>query len=91
VLLVDNIKVIITERRAAFTTVAQFKDLGIDPLEHKITCVKLGYLFPELRQIASQAIMALSPGVVNAVIEDLPFARIQRPMVPLDPDIEWRP
>jgi microcystin degradation protein MlrC len=91
VLLVDNIKVILTERRTAFTTVAQFTQLGIDPLEHKITCVKLGYLFPELREIASKAIMALSPGVVNAVIEDLPFEHIQRPMYPLDPDMESQP
>ena len=91
VLLVNQVQVIITERRTAFTTIGQFTALHIVPLDHKIICVKLGYLFPELRQIAAQASMALSPGVVNAVIEDLPFERIRRPMYPLDPSMEWQP
>lgn len=89
VILVDSVKVIVTERRTAFTSLAQFTQLGINPLAHKIVCLKLGYLFSDFQRIAPKAIMALSPGAVDAVIEELPFKRIQRPMYPFDPDMHW--
>ena len=88
---IDSVHVILTERRLAFTTLAQFKDLGLDPLDYKIVCLKLGYLFPDFQRIAPQAIMALSPGAVNALPETLPFHKIQRPMYPIDRDFDWSP
>ena len=88
---VDNVDVILTERRTAFTSLAQFAALGIDLHDYKIVCLKLGYLFPDFQRIAPLAIMALSPGAVNALPETLPFHKIQRPMYPFDPDMEWSP
>ena len=35
--------------------------------------------------------MAFSPGAINALPETLPFFKIQRPMYPFDPDMEWSP
>ena len=75
----------------AFTTVAQFADLGMDLLDYKIVCLKLGYLFPDFQRIAPEAIMAFSPGAINAQPETLPFYKILRPMYPFDPDMEWSP
>ena len=86
-----NIDVILTERRMAFTALAQFEALGINPLAYKIACLKLGYLFPDFQRIAPEALMALSPGAVNALPETLPFHNIQRPMYPFDRDFDWSP
>ena len=62
----------------------------IDPLEHKAVVVKLGYLFPELRDSAPRAIMALSPGFTDLRLEVLPYQRVQRPIFPLDRGMEWQ-
>lgn len=91
ILAIDNIDLILTERRLAFTTLAQFTDLDIDPLSYRIVCLKLGYLFPDFQRIAPRAIMALSPGPVSALPENLPFHQIQRPMFPFDRDFDWSP
>ena len=88
---VDHVDVILNERRLAFTTLAQFSDLGIDPLSYRIVCLKLGYLFPDFQRIAPEAIMAISPGAINAQPETLPFHMIQRPMYPFDRDFDWSP
>ncbi len=91
ILRVDRVDVILTERRLAFTTLAQFSDLGLDPLAYRIVCLKLGYLFPDFQRIAPEAIMAFSPGAVDARPETLPFHNIQRPMYPFDRDFDWSP
>ncbi len=91
VLQVDNVQVIITQRRRPYHHIADFERLGINPYDHKIVVVKVGYLVPELKAAAQKAFMALSDGAVNQAIERLPFKRIQRPMYPLDADMEWAP
>ncbi len=91
ILRVDAIDVIVTERRLAFTSLAHFDELGINPLDYEIVCLKLGYLFPDFQRIAPLALMAFSPGAVSALPETLPFHRIQRPMYPFDRDMRWSP
>jgi microcystin degradation protein MlrC len=91
VLLVDTVKVVLTERRTAFTREADFQQVGIDPLAHKINVVKLGYLFPDLLRIASKTFMALSPGAADQHLERLPYQRLVRPIFPLDRDFAWSP
>jgi microcystin degradation protein MlrC len=91
VLQVEGTQVIITERRTPFHYIADFQRLGIEPLEHKIVVVKIGYLVPDLKAAAPLALLALSPGAVDQAIERLPFQRIQRPMYPLDPEMVWEP
>jgi microcystin degradation protein MlrC len=63
--------------------------VDIDPLEHKIVVVKEGYLFPGLRAIAPHAIMALTPGFANQIMEDLTYKQVRRPIYPLDPEMSW--
>ncbi len=84
-----GVKVIITQRRKPFHFVAEFEKLGIDPLAHKMVVVKIGYLVPDLKRAAPKALLALSPGAVNQDIPSLTYQRIQRPMFPLDEDMEW--
>ena len=91
VLQVGGVRVILTERRKAFHHLADFQQVGIDPLEHEIIVVKMGYLVPDLQRVAARALLALSPGAVDQAIERLPYHRIQRPIYPLDPDMAWDP
>ena len=91
VLQIQGIKVIVTKYRTPFHYISDFRQLGIEPSEHKIIVVKIGYLEPELKQAAAQALLALSPGAVDQNITKLDFKRIARPKFPFDPDMEWSP
>lgn len=86
-----GVQVIITQCRTPFHHVEDFRRLGIEPSEHAIVVVKIGYLVPELRQLAARSLIALSPGAVNQDLENLPFRRIRRPMYPFDPAMTWHP
>ena len=81
----------LTADRRAFTSLASFQRAGIEPLQRRIIVVKLGYLFPELRDCAPRAIMALSPGFTDLRLEQLPYQRVPRPIFPLAREMEWRP
>ena len=50
--------------------------------------VKIGYLVPELYDMRADWIMALTPGGVDQDLERLGYERINRPMFPLDKDME---
>jgi microcystin degradation protein MlrC len=88
---IDGVLAILTERRTPFHYEADFQKLGIEPTQHQIVVVKIGYLEPDLKRMARTALLALSPGVVNQAIDNLPFERIQRPLYPLDRDMDWHP
>ncbi len=83
-----GVQIILTTRRKPYHFIKDFADLGLDPAAHKITAVKIGYLEPELRQIARYALLALTPGAVNQDIPGLTYRRVERPVYPLDPDFE---
>ena len=87
VLQVGGVQIIITEKRTPFHHIAQFQALEIDPEQHQIIVVKVGYLVPELKALAKTAYLALTPGAVNQAITDLPFKRIKRPFYPFDPEM----
>jgi microcystin degradation protein MlrC len=86
---VEGVTVLLTTQRWAFTTLSSFQRAHLDPLTHKIVVVKLGYLFPELRDNAPRSIMALSPGFTDLRLERLPYQQIRRPLYPLDPGTAW--
>lgn len=82
-----GVHVIIPSRRKPYHHIQDFRNVNLDPAEHDVTAVKIGYLEPELRDAASAAFLALTPGAVNQDIPRLPFHRVQRPVYPLDPDM----
>lgn len=90
-LAVDNVDVILSERRMGFTSMARFSALDINPLSYKIVCLKLGYLVPDFQRIAPLALLAISPGAVYALPETLPFHNLKRPIYPFDRDMRWSP
>lgn len=91
ILQVAGVKTILTQRRTAFTTLAQFSALEINLTEHDLVAVKLGYLFPELREVAKAAFLAFSPGAINPSVEALPYQHLLRPVYPLEPEMSWEP
>jgi microcystin degradation protein MlrC len=60
----------------------------LDPRNAAILVVKIGYLVPELYDMRGDWIMALTPGGVDQDLEKLDYKRIQRPMFPLDKEME---
>jgi len=88
---VQGVTVIITERRTPFHRQSDFSDLGLDPRGFDLIVVKIGYLEPELRQLAARALLALSPGAVNQDVLRLPYHRLERPVYPFDTDFDWEP
>lgn len=84
-----GIRIALLNSRRSFTTVKDFTNIGLDPLNFKIVVVKLGYLYPELRDIAPVHLMALTSGFCNLEIPSLPFIKVHRPSYPLDIDMEW--
>ena len=89
VLQVDDITVVLLSAHRAFTDPIHFRAVEIDPLAFKIVLVKEGYLFQGLRDIAPKAIMALTPGFANQILENLEYIHVRRPIFPLDPDMTW--
>ena len=91
VIKVGGIHVIVTERRKPFHLRKDFLALGLDPLEHTVTVVKIGYLEPELKAMASHHLLVLSPGAVQPLLTSLDYRSLERPVFPLDAEFEWIP
>jgi microcystin degradation protein MlrC len=91
VLRVDGVDILLTSRRRGWTSIEDFTEFGVNPAEKKIVVVKLGYLTPDFRRMARLALMALSPGCTNLVMEKLKYERVRRPLYPLDKDFSWNP
>lgn len=82
-----SVKVIVTQKRKPYHHESDFTNLGLNPREHNIVVVKIGYLVPELYDMRGGWIMALTPGGVDQDLERLGYKRIKRPMFPLDKDM----
>ncbi len=88
---VGGVRVLISDGRNYFSTLDDFRRAGVEPLDHKIVVVKLGYLMPELRDAAPREILALTPGYSDMDLTRLPYRQVTRPVYPLDKGFEWRP
>lgn len=60
-----GVHAIITERRKPFHHIHDFTMLGIDPHAMDVVCVKIGYLEPELYELAAGWKLGLTPGGVD--------------------------
>jgi Uncharacterized conserved protein len=88
VLKVGGVHIILTSRRKPYHFISEFTKLGLDPKDHKLTGVKIGYLEPDLRRYATKAFLAVTPGAVNQGITSLDYKRVIRPIFPLDQEFE---
>jgi len=83
------VDVVLTNVRAAFTTPEHFTKMGIIPQEYKIIVLKMGYLFPKLKQISKKMIFSLTPGLSTNVFSELEYKQLKRRMFPIDKNILW--
>ena len=84
VLQVGSVYAILTKLRKPYHLERDFTDLNLAPRKADIVIVKIGYLEPELYDMASDWMLALSPGAVDQDLERLGHHRIRRPMWPFD-------
>ncbi len=87
VVAVGGLHVIVTERRKPYHLVADFTALDLDPAAADIVVVKIGYLEPELFDMAADWRMALTPGGVDQDLLRLGHRNLRRPMFPFDRDM----
>ncbi|KAA6212783.1 M81 family peptidase [Streptomyces albofaciens JCM 4342] len=77
-----GVTAVLTERRTPFHTRADFAPL--DPAAYDIVVVKIGYLEPELHELAADWLLALTPGGVDQDLLRLGHHRVARPLYPFD-------
>lgn len=85
---VGSMQVIVTESRQPFHYEKDFDRLDLKPREADIIVVKLGYLTEELYDMRADWMMAHTRGGVDQELTQLPYQRLERPIFPLDPDME---
>ena len=91
VLQVGSVFAILTELRKPYHHESDFTDLNLKPRSTDIVIVKIGYLEPELYDMAADWMLGLTPGGVDQDIERLGHHRICRPMWPFDRTFETQP
>ncbi|UQN28797.1 M81 family metallopeptidase [Brachybacterium kimchii] len=82
-----GLQVVVTSRRAQFSTEAMFARLGLTMTGADVVVVKMGYLEPDQHAAAADWMMALTPGGVDQDLLRLGHRRIARPMLPFDAEI----
>ncbi|KAK0637026.1 hypothetical protein B0T17DRAFT_520509 [Bombardia bombarda] len=84
VLQVGSVFAILTKLRKPYHLERDFVELNLRPREADIVIVKIGYLEPELYDMAADWMLGLTPGGVDQDLERLGHHRIRRPMWPFD-------
>lgn len=91
VLQVGSVYAILTKLRKPYHKERDFTELGLRPRAADVVIVKIGYLEPELYDMAKGWMLALTPGGVDQDLERLGHHRIRRPMWPFDKAFEKDP
>lgn len=91
VLKVGSMYIILTQLRKPYHKERDFTDLNLAPRVADIVIVKIGYLEPELYDMAKEWMLGLTPGGVDQDLQRLRHHRIQRPMWPFDRNFEVLP
>jgi microcystin degradation protein MlrC len=86
---------LITDKRFPIVDPARFIQYGAPLLNYDIVIFKLGYLMPELRDIATRHIMAISEGCTTLDLKSLSYKRLAEPLFPrrdnFEPDFKVNP
>lgn len=84
VLQVGSVYAILTKLRKPYHKEKDFTELDLTPRAADIVIVKIGYLEPELYDMANDWMLGLTPGGVDQDLKRLGHQRIRRPMWPFD-------
>lgn len=91
VLQIGSVFAILTENRKPYHKEKDFTDLDLEPRKADIVIVKIGYLEPELYDMANDWMLGLTPGGVDQDLVRLDHKEIRRPMFPMDKTFEKDP
>ncbi|KAJ5783287.1 Microcystin LR degradation protein MlrC [Penicillium paradoxum] len=91
VLQVGSVFTILTKLRKPYHHESDFTGLNLNPRSTHIVIVKIGYLEPELFDMAADWMLALTLGGVDQNLQRLGHRRIHRPMWPLDKTFDGTP
>lgn len=91
VLQIRSVFAILTRLRKPYHHESDFNELDLKPRAFDIVVVKIGYLEPELYEMAADWMLALTPGGVDQDLVRLGHREIQRPMWPFDKDFKEQP
>lgn len=83
---IGGIDVVITSLHVGCYDPEMMKVLGVVPEKCKVIIVKLGYLEPEIRQIARHSMMALTTGSSDELFERLEYKKMKEKMYPIRKD-----
>lgn len=86
---IRGITAIVTERRIAVYDPDFLDQLGVRVHDYKLIAVKSGYMSMEYQRLAARKLFALTPGETNIDMTSIPYARLIRPMYPVDPEMIW--
>jgi microcystin degradation protein MlrC len=67
-----------------------YRALGVEPADYKMIVMKTASNFQYMRAITTSFVRVATPGPTQSDVGALPWARIPRPMFPLDPIDSWR-
>ncbi|MEY4400837.1 MAG: hypothetical protein RL072_702 [Actinomycetota bacterium] len=67
-----------------------YRHLGIEPSDYKMIVMKTASNFQYMRDITTAFVRVATPGPTQSDVHSLPWARIPRPMYPLDVVEDWR-
>lgn len=88
---VGGVFAILTKLRKPYHLERDFTELQLAPRKADIVIVKIGYLEPELYDMAADWMLGLTPGGVDQDLERLGHHRIRRPMWPFDKEFKEQP
>ena len=90
VLDVGGVKVILISLRWQTLDPEMLRIVGLEPLDHKLVVVKSTIHYrAAFEPITPRIIEVDAPGLSSSNLERFAFARIRRPIFPLDPDTTW--
>ena len=89
---IDNIRLVLSERRIMGPQPSLFRKVGIEPFEAKVVALKTGVGYRTTYGHAAKAVIrADCLGAESYNFENYEFVRIPRPMFPIDGDFDWSP
>ena len=78
------VTVVIQSYSVSFAERAQYEQANVDLDAYDLIIVKQGYLYPELKAMASHYVMSLTDGACMQRTERLTYKKVIRPIYPLD-------
>ena len=86
----NSIHLLVTSKPVMTTDPALYRAVGLEPSEAQIVVVKSHIQFRSgYKEIAKEIILLDSPGMSSDHLTKLNFQRMDRPLFPFDPDLDW--